>query len=120
MSTTTILIHLKAAVPADNRAAFKDLMSELVERTEREQGTLVYEWFEVGEDGTWHIFERYADAESGDRHVQGFAKNFAGRFFDLVDSCTAVVSTNATPYIKGVLTSLAPVYITQHAGFNRF
>lgn len=119
MSNETINIHLIVAVPAANASGFTELMNELVERTSKEPGTLVYEWYAT-EDGTWHILERYADAENGDLHVKGFAENYAGRFFDLVDSCEAIVSDNATPYIRGVLDGIAPLYISQKGGFNRF
>ena len=82
MSDTSIHIHLQVEVPAANAAGFADLMTELVERTKQEPGTLVYEWYEVGDTGKWHILERYADAETGDLHVKGFAEGFAGRFFE--------------------------------------
>lgn len=120
MSNETIHIHLEVTVPEGNRAGFEELMGELVERTSKENGTLVYEWYEVGDSGTWHILERYADADNGDLHVKGFAENYAGRFFDLVTSCKAIVSNNATPYIKGVLEGISPLYIDQRGGFNRF
>lgn len=120
MSNDTIHIHLEVEVPEANRAGFQALMGELVDRTSKEDGTLVYEWYEVRETGKWHILERYADAENGDLHVKGFAENYAGRFFDLVSSCTGIVSENATPYIKGVLDGISPLYIAQKGGFNRF
>ncbi len=120
MSNETIHIHLEVVVPEEKRAKFTDLMNELVDQTSNETGTLVYEWYEVGDTGTWHILERYANAERGDLHVKGFAENYAGRFFELVDSCTGIVSENATPYIKGVLEGIAPLYIGQKGGFNRF
>jgi quinol monooxygenase YgiN len=120
MSNTTIHIHLEVKVPEANRAGFVDLMNELVARTSKEAGTLVYEWYEVGNTGTWHILERYADAENGDLHVKGFAEGYAGRFFELVTSCTGIVSDNATPYIKAVLEGISPLYIAQKGGFNRF
>ena len=120
MSNETIHIHLEVSVPEANRASFTDLMNELVDRTGKESGTLVYEWYEVGDTGKWHILERYADAENGNLHVKGFAENYAGRFFELVDSCIGIVSDNATPYIKGVLEGISPLYIAQKGGFNRF
>ena len=120
MSNETIHIHLEVSVPEANRAGFTDLMNELVDRTGKESGTLVYEWYEVGDTGKWHILERYADAENGNLHVKGFAENYAGRFFELVDSCIGIVSDNATPYIKGVLEGISPLYIAQKGGFNRF
>ncbi len=120
MANETIHIHLEVKVPDANRAGFQDLMAELVERTAMETGTLVYEWYEVGDTGVWHILERYADAENGDLHVKGFAENYAGRFFELVESCSGIVSENATPYIKGVLEGITPLYVAQRGGFNRF
>ena len=74
MSNETIHIHLEVVVPEANRAGFTQLMADLVENTSKEAGTLVYEWYEVGDTGTWHILERYADAENGDLHVKGFAE----------------------------------------------
>ncbi|MEM1361853.1 MAG: antibiotic biosynthesis monooxygenase [Pseudomonadota bacterium] len=120
MSNETIHIHLEVAVPEANREGFNGLMNELVDRASKEPGTLVYEWYEVGNTGKWHILERYSDAKNGDLHVKGFAENYAGRFFDLVDSCTGIVSENATPYIKGVLEGITPLYIAQKGGLNRF
>lgn len=120
MSNGTIHIHLEVVVPEANREGFVNLMNDLVERTSKKDVTLVYEWYEVGDRGTSHILERYADAENGDLHVKGFAENYAGRFFELVDSCTGIVSDNATPYIKGVLQGISPLYIAQKGGFNRF
>lgn len=119
MSNDSIHIHLKVGVPESNAKGFEALMTELVERTQAEPGTLVYEWYATG-DGTWHILERYADAENGDLHVKGFAENYAGRFFDLIDGCEAIVSDNATPYIRGVLEGIAPTYVGQKGGFSRF
>lgn len=119
MSNDTIHIHLTVGVPKANATDFEALMTELVERSSKEPGTLVYEWYQT-DDGTWHILERYADAETGDLHVKGFAENYAGRFFELTESCEAIVSANATPYIRGVLEGLAPLYIAQQGGFNRF
>jgi len=119
MSDSTIHIHLKVGVPAGNAGGFEVLMNELVERSQKEPGTLVYEWYTPGK-GVWHIIERYADAENGDLHVRGFAENYAGRFFELIESCEAIVSDNATPYIRDVLTGIAPLYIAQKGGFNRF
>ena len=58
--------------------------------------------------------------QNGDLHVKGFAEGYAGRFFELVTSCTGIVSDNATPYIKGVLAGISPLYIAQKGGFNRF
>ncbi|MEM1416190.1 MAG: hypothetical protein AAGH15_14885 [Myxococcota bacterium] len=95
-------------------------MNELVAVAKTETGTLVYEWYVAPDETTWHILERYADAERGDAHVRGFAENFAGRFFELVDGCTAITSANATPYIRGVLEGIAPLYVAQAGGFHRF
>ena len=120
MSNESIHLHLIVTVPAANEAGFVELMNELVERTKKEDGSLVYEWYKAGDTETWHIVERYADAENGDLHVKGFAENYAGKFFELVSSCEGVVSDNATPYIKGVLEGISPLYVTLKGGFNRF
>ena len=120
MADNSIHLHLKVGVTAEKTADFKALMNELVAISEKESGTLGYEWYTTEDNLTWHIVERYADAENGDLHVKGFAENFAARFFELVDSCEAIVSDNATPYIKGVLEAVSPVYISQQGGFNRY
>ncbi|CAD0187201.1 hypothetical protein RUESEDTHA_04113 [Ruegeria sp. THAF57] len=120
MSNETIHIHLKVGVPPENAADFEGLMKELVARTKQEPGTLVYEWYRSENGRFWHILERYADAENGDLHVKGFAENYAARFLGLIDSSEAIVSDNATPFIKGVLEGIAPIYVTEQGGFNRF
>jgi len=123
MINETIHIHLKVGVPSNNAEAFETLMNDLVSVVQTEPGTLVYEWYstEDGDDGeTWHILERYANAADGDKHVKGFADDYAARFMALIDGCEAIVSDNATPYIRGVLEGIAPVYISQRGGLNRF
>ena len=120
MSNETIVINLKVGVPADNVSDFKALMNELVAVADKEPGTLIYEWYATDDGQTWHILERYANATEGDKHVKGFADNFAGRFFELVSSCEGLVSGNATPYIRGVLEGIAPDYVGQQGGFHRF
>ena len=119
MTEQSIHIHLTVSVPTEKDKDFRALMDELVSRTKGESGTLVYEWY-TSDANTWQILERYADAENGDLHVKGFAENYAARFFELVDSCEAVVSDNATPYIRGVLEGISPLYISQQGGFNRY
>lgn len=120
MSNETIHIHLKVGVPAENESGFVALMNDLVAVVEKEPGTLVYEWYATEDGRTWHIIERYANATDGDSHVKGFAENFAGRFFELIDGCEAIVSDNATPYIRGVLEGITPLYVGQRGGLNRF
>ncbi|MEM8971700.1 MAG: antibiotic biosynthesis monooxygenase [Pseudomonadota bacterium] len=120
MSDSTIHIHLEVEVPTANTEGFADLMNELVEQTKKEPGTLTYEWSEIGNTGKWHIHEVYADAENGDLHVKGFAESYAGRFFGLVSSCKGTVSDNATPYIRGVLEGISPIYMSRRGGFNRY
>ena len=120
MTNQTIDIHLKVAVPENNASGFEAIMNELVAVAEKEPGTLVYEWYATSDGREWHILERYANAEDGDKHVRGFAENFAGRFFELIDGCEAIVSDNATPYIRGVLEGISPLYVSQRGGFNRF
>lgn len=120
MSENSIHVYLTVAVPDEKDEDFRALMMELVAVSKNEPGTLVYEWYATTSDNTWYILERYADSDSGDSHVKGFAENYAARFFDLVDSCQGIVSDNATPYIRGVLEGISPLYISQQGGFNRY
>ena len=94
MSENSIHVYLTVVVPSDKDEDFRALLAELVAISKNESGTLVYEWYATESDNTWYILERYADAESGDLHVKGFAENYAARFFDLVDSCFTVMKSH--------------------------
>lgn len=120
MSDETIHIHIHVTIPTDKRSDFLALMHELVEQSEKEPGTLIYEWFFDDEQRICHIHERYLNIAEGNKHVRNFAENYAARFFAAIDSVDCQVCGVPGDYIRSVLDGIKPLYATKGAGFNRF
>jgi quinol monooxygenase YgiN len=55
---------IELAVKNGALEAFKELMEEMVSGTGGEPETLAYEWYISGDQGTIHIYEKYADSEA--------------------------------------------------------
>jgi quinol monooxygenase YgiN len=77
---------VQCAVKDGQLDAFKELMDEMVESTrDEEAGTLNYEWFISDDNGTVHIYEKYADSAAAMAHMKSFGESWAGRFLGCVD-----------------------------------
>jgi quinol monooxygenase YgiN len=99
--------------------AFKQLVSDMVESTSPEPGTLSYEWF-ISDDGTLvHIYERYADSEALLTHFQGFLDKFAERFSAAVDLKRFAVYGEASDEAREALAALNPIFLGTLGGFVR-
>ncbi len=54
---SAIQILLKLVVAADQEAAWRSLMTEMISSTETEPCTVLYEWYADAARGTWHIHD---------------------------------------------------------------
>ena len=77
---TTVSWNLQLSVQEGRLDEARSLMSEMVEATRAEAGTLGYEWFLTEDGTTCHICERYADSAAALEHLGNFGANFAERF----------------------------------------
>jgi quinol monooxygenase YgiN len=100
--------------------AFKELMDEMVTGTREEPQTLAYEWYISDDEGTVHIYEKYAGSEAMIAHVDGFMQKWAGRFLECVDVTRFDVYGDPSPAARELLDGLRATYLAAWGGFSRF
>jgi quinol monooxygenase YgiN len=59
---------------------FRALVKELIDSSEQEPGTLVYDWFFDQANRICHTYEHYCDSDAVIAHATTFGKSFAERF----------------------------------------
>ena len=118
--TGAIQFLIKLSVSADKRDAWKTLMHEMLAATEKEPGTLVYEWYVDDATGRFQLHERYADRAACENHIDNFVTNFAERFLGIASDIEFTVCGDPSEKVREVLAGLAPSYFALTAGFARF
>jgi quinol monooxygenase YgiN len=98
---------------------FKALVANIVVATEKESGTLAYQ-YSVNEDKTVvHIYERYVDSDAFVSHVAQTFGAFAQRFLALVSVSSLVVYGSPNAEARAALNSFNATYMTLFDGFSR-
>ena len=110
---------LELAIKPGELDAFKALMEEMVDGTSAEPNTLAYQWFISDDNGTVHIYEKYADSEALVSHVNGFGAKWAERFLGAVDVTRFTVYGNPSATAKELMDGLGAVYLGPWGGFSR-
>ena len=110
---------LEVAVKPGQLDDFKALMAEMVESTQAEPGTLIYEW-SINDDGSViHLYERYADSAATLTHLAAFGEKFVQRFLAAVDPTRFMVYGAPSDEVKEELSAFGPVYMAPFGGFAR-
>lgn len=115
-----IQFFLKLTITSERRDAWQALMHEMVAATDKEPGTLIYEWYFDDAAETCYIHERYADRMACDEHIDGFVANFGERFLSLASNIKLSVCGDPSEKVREVLAGLEPSYFALAAGFDRF
>ena len=110
---------IELAVKPGKLGSFKELMEEMVAGTSGEPETRNYEWYISGDEGTVHIFEKYADSEAMVAHVNGFMQKWAGRFMECVDPTRFTVYGDPSEAARELLAGFGPTYLAPWGGFAR-
>jgi quinol monooxygenase YgiN len=110
---------LELAVRDGRLDDFRSLIQEMVESTESEPGTQIYECFVSGDGSVCHLYERYADSESALAHLGTFGSNFAERFLSCVELTCFSVYGNPSAEARAVLDGFGAVYLGPFGGFAR-
>ena len=101
------------------RAADRDLMTEMVESTRGEAGTLSYEWF-LNQGGTvCHMMDRYADSDAAMIHLGNFGSKFAERFLQCFEVTGFSVYGEPSDEVRAALDGFGAVYLGTLGGFTR-
>lgn len=95
------------------------LMSEMVEATREEPGTLGYEWFLSGDGSACHIYERYADSDAVKVHLGSFDSRFAERFDDCFEATSLSVYGEPSAEVRAALDGSGTIYLGTWGGFSR-
>lgn len=95
------------------------LMSEMVEATKREPGTVGYEWFLSGDGTACHIMEKFADSGAAAEHIANFGANFAARFLACFAPTALYVYGQPSEEVRAVLDGQGAVNFETLGGFTR-
>lgn len=106
------------ALDPDDFPAFESLVSEIVAATQKEPGTLIYEYSVNAEKTVAHILERYR-SDSVVSHVDLTFAPFAERFLGLVKITGLVVYGSPDAEVRKRLDPFGAVYMQSFAGFSR-
>ncbi len=111
---------LELAIEPENTEAFKVVMADLVAATEKEAGTVAYEWH-FNEAGTiCHIYERFRDSAAAAIHLGMFGESFAERFLEAGRPTRLTVFGDPAPEVIEILSGFSPLILKREAGFSRF
>ena len=80
---------------------------------------MTYDWFISEDQGSYHIYERYADSAAVMTHLQNFGQRFADRFFAVADVNGFSVFGNPNDEAKEALHGFGAVLMASVGGFTR-
>jgi quinol monooxygenase YgiN len=99
---------------------FKPIVKKLVAATEKEPGTLQYEYAVGPDQKTVDIYERYTNSKAANSHVtENFAPNFSKEFLAVAKPARFVVYGTASDELKKTLADFHPTYMTPFDGFTK-
>lgn len=117
--SSTVSWNLQLAVQEGRLDEARKLVSEMVEATRQEPGTVGYEWF-LSEDGSvCHICERYADSNAAMVHLGNFGAHFAERFLACFTPTAFYVYGAPSDEVRSVLDGFGATYLGTLGGFTR-
>ena len=116
---TEVHYLLELSVNSGKINDLKTLMAEMITATEKELGTLAYEWCFSADEKICNNYERFTNSEALLLHLRNFS-NFAERFLAVVTPTKITVLGHPNMEVKAALAGFSPVYLKTQAGFARF
>jgi len=111
--------QVELAVKPGELENYRALIGKMVEFTETEPGTLIYEYF-ISQDGqTIYVYERYADAAAAVAHLLAAGKRFGGRSAHMVEIRRFLVFGMPSAELRAILDRLGATYLAFFAGTHR-
>ncbi len=110
---------IELAVKPGRLDSFRELMEEMVTGSNTEPETLNYEWYISDDEGTIHIFEKYASSDAMITHVNGFMEKWAERFMESVNPTRFTVYGDPSEAARELLASFGGRYLAPWGGFAR-
>ncbi|MBJ7540802.1 hypothetical protein JG537_03600 [Streptococcus sp. SL1232] len=115
MIENSIMYLVETKVEEKNLPTLKELISKMVAQTEKEEGALAYHWSIKGD--TVFTIEHYRDNAATKLHLDGFSKNFAEDYMNLVTVTACTVYGNPNAEVKEILDGFGSVYRDTIEGF---
>ncbi len=95
------------------------LIREMIASTEKEAGTVWYEWYLDAKREVCHTWEDYADAEATLTHLANFQRHFGDRFSACFHSESFFVYGEPGARVRKAIEDFGPVYLVPLGGFSR-
>ena len=95
------------------------LAKEMVESTEKESGTLSYEWFLSADGADCHLYERYESSEAAMIHLGTFGSKFADRFSGCLDMQGIHVYGEPSEELRAAHAQFGASFLGSLSGFTR-
>ena len=108
---------VEAKIRDGQRDAFEAVMTEIVAATQKEAGTLNYQYY-VSDAGDVLVYERFADVESAHTHVSNW-DSFAERWIAAAEPTRMVHLGDLPEDLRSRHAALAPLWLKPFGGFAR-
>ncbi len=109
---------LEVAIRPGKLEAFRAVAADLIAATEKEPGTLSYEYSLTPDETACHIFERYRDSDAILAHMATFGPH-AERFLAACQPARFHVYGTPSASVQTAIAGLSPLYCNSIGGFNR-
>jgi quinol monooxygenase YgiN len=116
---STVSWNLQLSVRDGQLDDLHALMHEMVESTNAEPGTQVYEWFLSADGATCHTYERFVDSAAVLAHLGNFGAKFMERFLACLEVTSFSVYGEPSDEAKAVLDGFGAAYLGTFGGFSR-
>lgn len=108
---------VEAKLKDGKRDEFEAVMKEIVAETQKEAGTLNYQYY-VSDEGDVMVYERFQDVESAHIHVSNW-DNFADRWVAAAEPTRMIHLGDLPDDLRSRHAALAPLWLKPFGGFAR-
>lgn len=108
---------VEAKIREGQREAFEEVMKEIIAESEKEPGTLNYQYY-VSDDGDVLVYERFEDVDSAHAHVDNW-DNYAERWAEAAEPTRMVHLGDVPADLRKRHASLSPLWLKPFGGFAR-
>jgi quinol monooxygenase YgiN len=110
--------YVELAIKPGQLHNFRALTGEMVRVTRRESGVLTYQRFVSSDSKVIHVYERYANSEAANAHLQIFRNTFADRFQRMVERTRFLVFGYPTDELKATLDRFGATFLGPFGDFE--
>ena len=115
-----VIFTLSLKVSPSNLAALLKVVQQLVADTEKEEGSLTYEYFVSDDESTIAIHERYVDSAAADLHLTHTFPPYSESFAKFTETESFFIHGDVSTELKARLKEAKVIYLKPFAGFYRY